>query len=148
MTGNLNQIQSDLKNAQLARDEVKVSTLRLLLAEIHNTEIQKGGEITDDDVLLVLSREAKKRKEAATGFRIGNREESALKEEAELKILQEYLPAEMDLGELTGIVESTITEVGATSMSDMGKVMSVLMNKVKGQADGGVISALVKEKLS
>ncbi len=148
MTVKLDQIQSDLKNAQLARDEVKVSTLRLLLSEIHNVEIQKGAGIADEDVVLVLTREAKKRKEAAAGFRIGNREESALKEEAELKILQEYLPAEMDSGELTKIVQGTITEVGATSMSDMGKVMSAVMRKVKGQADGGTISALVREKLS
>lgn len=148
MTAKLDQIQSDLKNAQLARNELKVSTLRLLLSEIHNAEIQKGADLSDQDIIPVLSKEAKKRKEATAGFRIGNREESALKEEAELKILQEYLPVEMDSGELTKIVESTITEVGATSMSDMGKVMGVVMGKVKGQADGGTISALVREKLS
>lgn len=144
----VDKIQSDLKQAQLARDEMKVSTLRLLLAEIHNTEIQKGGEVTDEDILLVLSREAKKRKEAAIGFRTGNREDSAQKEEAELKILQSYLPAEMDQGELTKIIESTIAESGATSISDMGKVMGIVMGKVKGQASGETVSALVKEKLS
>lgn len=141
-------IQSDLKQAQLARDEIVVSTLRMLLAEIHNTQIQKGQDLSDQDVITVLQRETKKRKEAAAGFRLGGREESAQKEEAELKVLQKYLPAEMPHEELTKIVESTINEMGATTISDMGKVMSAVMERVKGQADGGTVSSLVKEKLS
>ncbi|MBU1031915.1 GatB/YqeY domain-containing protein [Patescibacteria group bacterium] len=148
MAAKLDQIQSDLKNAQLARDEMRISTLRLLLSEIHNTQIQKGTDLSDQDVTAVLQREAKKRREAAVGFRSGGREESAQKEEAELKVLQIYLPAEMDSEELTKIVESTITEMGATSMADMGKVMSAVMGKVAGRADGTQVSTIVKEKLS
>ena len=142
------QIQADLKNAQLSKDELKVSTLRMLLSEIKNAEIQKMAELSDEDVIIVVQREAKKRKEAAAGFRSGNREEAALKEEKELQILQSYLPAQMDSGELTKIVDETITEMGAVSLTDMGKVMGAVMGKVKGQADGIAVSALVKEKLS
>jgi uncharacterized protein len=148
MADKLDQIQTDLKKAQLARDEVKVSTLRLLLSEIHNAQIQKGKDLTDQDVTVILQREAKKRKEAASGFRSGGREESALKEEAELKILQSYLPAQMLDEELTNIIQSSITELGATSIADIGKVMSVVMGKVKGRADGMTVSNLVKERLS
>ncbi len=140
-------IKSDLKNAQLARDEVKVSTLRLLLSEIKYGEITKREPLLDDDVISVIQREVKKRKEAAAAFRSGGREEPALKEEEELKILESYLPAQIENEELTKIVETTINEMGAVSVSDMGKVMGVVMGKVKGQADGGTVSALVKEKL-
>ena len=141
----------------ISRDEIRVSTLRLLLSEIKNAEIAKqslpseegkGGEMPDEDIISVIQREVKKRKEAAAGFRSGEREESALKEESELKILQEYLPAQMQLEELTKLIEQTITEVGASSISDMGKVIGAVMNKVKGRADGGVVSSIVKTKLS
>ncbi len=141
-------IQEDLKNAQLARDEVKTSTLRLLLAEIKNSEIQKGQTLEDSDVISIVQKEVKKRKEAALGFRSGNREESAQKEEAELNILQAYLPSQLSTEELTKIVETTINEVGANSVADMGKVISLVMGKVKGQAEGGVVSGIVKEKLT
>ena len=144
----LDQIQTDLKNAQLARDEIKVSTLRLLLSEIHNAQIQKGAKVSDQDVILVLQSEAKKRKEATAAFRSGDREEAALKEEAELKILEGYLPSKLSNEELTKIVLDTINELGATTIADMGKVMGVVMSEVKGRADGGMVSAMVKEKLS
>lgn len=147
MAVNLDQIHSDLKNAQLARDEVKVSTLRLLLSEIKNAEIAKGSEINEQDIISITQREVKKRKEAALGFRSGGREDSAQKEEAEQKMLEAYLPAQLTNEELTKIVEQTISEVGAKSMADMGKVIGGVMSKVKGQADGGKVSALVKEKL-
>ncbi len=143
----LNQLQNDLREAQLARDEIKVSTLRLLLSEIKNAEIARGGSLTDNDVVTVTAREVKKRKEAAEGFRKGGREEQALKEEAELKVLQSYLPEMLSNEELTKLVQDSITEVGATTISDMGKVMSAVMGKVAGRADGGTVSALVRKKL-
>lgn len=144
----LDRIQNDLKKAQLDRDEVKVATLRLLLSEIHNVQIQKGVEVSDQDISLVLQREAKKRKEAASGFRSGDREEAALKEEAELKILEDYLPSQLTNEELTKIVLDTINELGAITTSDMGKVIGTVMGKVKGRADGETVSNLVKERLS
>ena len=144
----LDDIQSDLKQAQLARDEIKVSTLRLLLSEIKNAEIAKGNNLEDQDIISVIQKEAKKRKEAANAFRSGGREQSAVKEESELKVLEQYLPAQISTEELTKIVEESINEQGATSIQDMGKVIGVVMCKLKGQADGGMVSALVKEKLA
>lgn len=148
----VDRIQSDLKQAQLAKDEVKVSTLRLLLSEIHNAEIAKSGPpaggLSDQDILSVIQKEVKKRKEAAAAFRSGGREDSATKEESESLILEGYLPAQISNEELTKIVEDTINEVGTTSPQDMGKVMGAVMGKVKGRADGGMVSALVKEKLA
>jgi len=143
--------QEDLKQAQLAKDETKVSTLRLLLSEIKNAEIAKGlsaERLSDEEIATIVGREAKKRREAAEGFRKGDREESAQKEESELKVLESYLPAQLSNEELTNIVESSITETGAKSITDMGRVMGVVMGKVKGQADGGIVSQLVKEKLT
>lgn len=142
------QIHQDLKQAQLARNEVKVSTLRLLLSEIKNAEIAKSGELCDEDVVSVVQKEVKKRKEAAEGFRKGGREDQAQREEAELAVLQGYLPDQLSNDQLTKLVEDTINELGATNIQDMGKVMGVVMGKVKGQADGGAVSALVKERLS
>lgn len=144
----LDKIKSDLKQAQLARDEIKVSTLRLLLSEIKNAEIAKGEALIDEDIVSVVFREVKKRKEAAAGFRTGGREQSALKETEEAKILGTYLPAQTNTEELTKIVEESINELGATGMADMGKVIGAVMGKVKGRADGGTVSGLVKERLS
>lgn len=143
----VDRLQEDLRQAQLARDEVKVSTLRLLLSEIKNAEIAKGSEVSKQDVVSIIGREVKKRKEAAVGFRSGGREDQAQKEEAESKILGGYLPTQLSNEELTKLVETTINEVGATSITDMGKVMGVVMSKVAGRADGGVVSALVRERL-
>lgn len=144
----LDQVQLDLKNAQLARDEIKISTLRLLLSEIRNGEIAKGNQLTDEDVILIIQREVKKRKEAAAGFRQGEREESAQKEELEAKVLETYLPDQLSNEELTKLVDEAINEVGANSVQDMGKVMGVVMGKVGVRSDGGTVSALVKEKLT
>lgn len=140
-------IKDDLKTAQLDRDEVKVSTLRLLLSEINNARIAKGADLEDSDIISVVQREVKKRKESVEAFRNGGREEQAQKEEAEMKILQDYLPAQMQLGELTKIVEDSITEVGATQPSDMGKVIGLVMGKVGQSADGSTVSQIVKERL-
>ena len=142
------QIQEDLKQAQLGRDEVKVSTLRLLLSEIKNAEIAKGEELSDTDVVVTIQKEVKKRKEAAEGFRRGHREEQAVAEEAELKILEAYLPTQLSNEELTEVVDQAITEIGATQISDMGKVIGLVMSKAEGKVDGGRVSSLVKEKLS
>ncbi len=141
-------IIQDLKNAQLARDEIKVSTLRLLLSEIKNAEISKGEELKIEEIISIIQREVKKRKEAAEGFRGGGREQQAQKEEAESRILEGYLPAQLNIEELTKLVEDTINELGATSMQDIGKVMGAVMGKVLGRADGGMVSQLVKERLT
>lgn len=142
----LDKIQNDLRKAQLSRDETKVSTLRLLLSEIHNLEIIKKT-ISDQDIISVTLKEVKKRKEAIEAFRNGGREQQAQKEEAESKILEAYLPSQVNIEELTKLVEDTINELGATSMQDMGKVIGAVMGKAKGRADGGTVSQIVKERL-
>ena len=144
----VDELQNDLRKAQLARDETRVSTLRLLLSEIKNEEIKKGGQLTDQDLVSVIQREVKKRKEAAEGFRKGGRENSALREEAELAVLQGYLPQQLSNEELTKLVDRAINELRASSTADMGKVIGAVMDKVAGRADGGTVSALVKDKLS
>ncbi|MBI4038961.1 GatB/YqeY domain-containing protein [Candidatus Daviesbacteria bacterium] len=143
----LDRLKDDLKTAQLGRDEVKVSTLRLLLSEIKNAQIAKGGEVDDGDVIALVQREVKKRKEAVVSFRSGQREDLVSKEEAEEKILVEYLPAQLSNEELTKLILDTINEVGAKSIQDIGKVMRVVMSKVAGRVDGGTVSNLVREIL-
>lgn len=141
-------IKEDLKQAQLKRDDTRVSTLRLLLAEIANARIAKGNKLSDEEIVSAIRREAKKRKEAMEGFRSGGREEAAAKEEAELMILEDYLPQQLQDDLLQKIVEDVINKLGANSLQDMGRVMGEVMSQVKGQADGGRVSALVKERLS
>ncbi|MBI2022885.1 GatB/YqeY domain-containing protein [Candidatus Daviesbacteria bacterium] len=141
------QLKDELKKAQLKRDEIKVSTLRLLISEINNARIQKGSELEENDIIAVVKREAKKRKEAIEAYTTGGNTDAAAKEEAELKILEAYLPEEMSEEELTQIVEDVINELGAKSISDMGRVIGGVMGKVEGRADGGRVSAIVRDKL-
>ncbi len=150
----VDELQNDLRKAQLARDETRVSTLRLLLSEIKNEEITlrlrsgQESQISNEDIIKVIQHEVKKRKEAAEGFRKGGRENSALREEAELAVLQGYLPEALSNEELTKLVDRAINELGASSTADMGKVIGAVMDKVAGRTDGGTVSALVKDKLS
>lgn len=146
----IEKIQNDLREAQLARDETKVSTLRLLLSEIKNAEISKGpanAGLPEEDIISIIQKEVKKRQEAAAGFRSGGREGQALKEEAELVVLKEYLPEQLSIQELTKIVQDTINEVGPERL-DIGKVMGLVMSKVKGRASGNTVSEIVKERLT
>jgi uncharacterized protein YqeY len=141
------QIRNDLKEAMIAHNESVVSTLRMLLSEIKYLEVAKG-ELNDSDYVSVVQKELKKRREAAEGFRKGGREESALKEEAEAKILEKYLPAQMSDQELQSLVDEAINELGATSMSDMGKVMTQVMSKAGQSVEGSRVSSLVRAQLS
>ncbi len=141
------QIRQDLKTAMLAKDETAISTLRMLLSEIKYAEVAKG-EISDQDIIGVVQKELKKRREAAEGFRKGGREESASKEEAEAKILEKYLPTQLSDEELQSLVTEVIKEVGASSMADMGKVISQVMAKAGQSAEGSRISALVRQQLA
>ncbi len=142
-------IQQDVKTAMFARDELKTSTLRLLLASLKNFEIEKGlnYEATDEDVLTIVGREIKKRKEAVEAYKNAGRSESAEKEQKELDILDEYQPEQMSEEEIVKIVSQAIEDTGATSMQDMGKLMGVIMPQVKGKADGNLVNRIVKENL-
>jgi len=143
-------LQEDLKQAMLARNELKKSVLRLLVSAISYLETQKdaGYKANDEEVLETISREIKKRKESVEAYKNGNRPELAEKEESEAKILQEYLPEQMSEEEIRSIIEKGIKETGAKIMSDMGKVMQAIMPKLKGKADGNLISQIVKDKLT
>ena len=143
------QIETDLKASMKARDSETTGTLRMVLAAIKNlrAEAGHGAEVSDEEMLDLLAREAKRRNEAATAYAEAGRDELADKERRELAVLERYLPERLDPDELTAIVDETIAEVGATGPSDVGKVMGAVMPKVKGTADGGQVNALVRERL-
>ena len=143
----LEQIQNDLKTALKEKNELQVSTLRLLLSETHNRQIEKQAELVDEDIIGVLRKEAKKRQESVEAYEKGGRQELADKESKELIILSKYLPQEMDPQELEKMVKETIDEVRAQGAGDFGKVMGVVMNKVKGKIDGSKVSDAVKKLL-
>jgi uncharacterized protein len=143
-------IESDLRAAMKARDTERVATLRMALAAIKTARVESGrsGAVTDAETLELLTREAKRRSEAAEAFAAAGRPELAEKERRELAILEPYLPAQLDDATLAGLVDEAIAEVGASSPSDLGRVMSVVMPKVKGRADGKRVNALVRERIS
>lgn len=140
-------IKQDLIQSQLEKNELKVSTLRLLLSEINNAKIAKGDRLTDEDVVKVVQKEVKRRIEAAAGFRQGGREDQAQKEEWEAKYLEYYLPAQMSDEELTKIVEESINIVGAKTLTDMGRVLGHILPKVGPLANPARVSIVVKDKL-
>jgi len=145
-------LQSDLTESIKARDEVRSGTIRMVLSAITNEEVsgKEARELTDDDVITVLGREAKKRREAAEAYDDAGRAELADKERAELVVIEGYLPAQMSDEELTVIVEAAVSEVaaaGAEGGRAMGAVMKIVQPKVKGRADGSVVAAKVKSAL-
>ncbi len=142
------QLDADLKVAQKAKDSIRVNVIRMLKTVIKNREVEKIGELTDQELLQAVNSQIKARVEAAEGFRKGGREEMAKKEEAEMAILKAYLPAQLSRDELVALIEKAVAETGAAGPRDMGNVMKALMPDVTGKADGKLVSELVKEKLS
>jgi uncharacterized protein len=145
------QIQSDLTTAMKARDAETTKTLRMVVAAIKNARVAGGrgeGDLTDEEVLDLVAKEAKKRTEAATAYADAGRPELAATEEAELAIIRRYLPEPLTADALAEVVDATIAEVGASGPQDMGRVMSAVMPKVKGRADGKQVSAAVKARLT
>jgi uncharacterized protein YqeY len=147
----IDKIKKDLQEAQKARDELKISTLRFLLAAIKNLEIEKGGagyKASDEDILSAINKQVKQRKESIGQFKEGGRKDLAEKESQELKILESYLPEQMSEEDIRKKVDEKIQEIGATSITDMGKVMGAVSTKVKGRADMSLVSSIVRERLS
>jgi uncharacterized protein YqeY len=144
-------LRSDLTTAIKARDEVRSSTLRMVLTAITNAEVsgKEQRELSDDDIIGVLSTEAKKRREAATAFEDGGRVEMAAKERAESVVIADYLPAQLGDDEIAALVAAAIEQTGAAGegMRAMGKVMGVVTPQVKGKADGGAVAAEVRRQL-
>jgi len=145
-------LRTDLTTAIKARDEVRSSTLRMVLTAITNAEVagKEHRELSDDDIVGVLSTEAKKRREAATAFEDGGRAEMAAKEKAEAAVLADYLPEQLSAEDVSAIVTAAIEQVGAAGegMKAMGKVMGVVQPQTRGRADGGTVAAEVRRQLA
>jgi uncharacterized protein YqeY len=141
-------LEEDLHAAMRERDAARRDALRLILASLRSAEKELQRPLSDDEELQVLQRERKRRVEAAEAFRAGDREEQAAAEEAELAVLEEFMPEPLGEEELERIVDDAIAECGATSMRDLGRVMADVMPQVAGRADGSAVSQLVREKLA
>ena len=140
-------LTDDLKQAMKDGDKVKRSAIRLLMAAINNTEITRRAPLEDTDILGIITKEVRQRRESIEAFKQGNRQDLVAQEEAELAILQEYLPQQMTREEVAEAARRVIEEVGAQGPADKGKVMPKLIAQLKGRADGREINAVVTELL-
>jgi uncharacterized protein YqeY len=143
-------LQNDLTEAMRARNEVRSSTIRMVLTAIKNEEVsgKEARELSDAEVITVLSREAKKRREAAEAFEQAGAKDRAEMEKAEGVVIAEYLPVQLSESEIREMINAAIAETGATGPQQMGLVMKSIQPKIAGRADGGVVSSLVKAALS
>jgi uncharacterized protein YqeY len=142
-------LRADMTDALRSRDQVKLRTLRMALASITNEEVSGAAhELSDEDIVKVLTREAKKRREAATAYEAAGRADQAEAERAEGDVLAGYLPAQLSDDELVSLVTAAIAETGAAGMPGMGKVMKAVTPQVAGRADGGRVSAEVRRQLT
>ncbi len=144
----LERLNQDMKNAMKNKEKVKLSVIRMVKSSLQNEQIKLGRELTDDDSLTVLNRELKQRKDSLHEFEQANRQDLASKIHDEIAVLEDYMPEQLSEEEVSRIVQDTISEVGATTKADMGKVMGAIMPKVKGKADGGLVNRLVQQHLS
>ena len=144
----IGELEEEVKEAVLARDATRRDALRLILSSLKSAEKDLQRPLSDEEELQVLQRERKKRQEAAKAFRDAGRDEQASGEEAELAILEEFMPEPLSEEELEQIVDDAIAETGATSIRDMGRVMADVMPQIAGRADGSAVSQLVREKLA
>jgi len=142
------QLLEAMKAAMKTREALRLNTIRGVRTAIKNKEIDAGKSLDDEAVVAVIATLAKQRREAAAAFRDGGRAELAEKEEAELLVLQEFLPKQLDAEALKAMVEETVSSLGASGMKDMGRVMKELTARTKGRADGKLVSDLVKARLA
>lgn len=150
MSGLKSKLQGDLNDAIKSRNTVVAETIRMILAAITNEEVagKEKKELSDAEVITVLTREAKKRREAAEAFEQGGRADRAASEKAEGEVIAGYLPEQLSEAEINQLITETIATVGASGPADMGKVMGALKGKVAGKADGALVSSLVKAALN
>jgi uncharacterized protein len=144
----IGRLEDELREATLARNAERRDTLRLILNSLRGAEKELQRPLNDQEELQVLQRERKRRQEAAEAFRAGEREEQAAKEEAELAVLEEFMPSQLGDEDLEEIIDDVIAEVGATSVRDLGRVMADVMPQVAGRAEGSRVSQIVREKLA
>jgi uncharacterized protein YqeY len=142
------QLSADLKEALKAKDERRKGVLRFLMAAVHNVEIEAGEEIDDGGVLAVIAKQVKQRRDSIEEFRKGGRDDLVAKEEAEAALLMDYLPQQMSRDDITAEARKVIAETGAQGPGDKGKVMPVLINKLRGRAEGREINEVVTELLA
>ena len=142
------QLKDQQKLAMLARDKARLGTIRLLMAEIKQREVDSRIELNDEDILAVVTKMVKQRRDSISQFEAAGRQDLADKESAEIVVLQEFLPQQLTADEIAALIEQAITESGAAVMADMGKVMVVLKPKIQGRADVGAVSAQVKTRLA
>ena len=141
-------LESAMRDAMRARDERRTTTLRMALAAAHNQRIARGRELTDEEVVEVIGREVKQRRESIAVYRDAGHADRAEAEEAEAAILTEYLPEQLSADELEALVRAAIAEAGASGPGDLGRVMARLAPQTKGRADGRAVSELVRRLLS
>ena len=141
-------IESDMKTAMRAKDKERLGTIRLILAAIKQKEIDERITLTDTDILAVLDKMVKQRRDSIAQFQQAGRQDLADKENAEVTVIQEYMPEAMGESEVDAIIAEAITTVGASSPQDIGKIMGLIKPKLQGRADMGLVSRKVKEKLS
>ncbi|OOE13662.1 GatB/YqeY domain-containing protein [Fictibacillus arsenicus] len=144
----LDALNQDMKQAMKNKDKQKLSVIRMLKASLQNEAIKHGRELNEEEELTVLAREMKQRKDSLQEFEKAGREDLVAGLQDEIAVLTPYLPKQLTEEELHEIVAQTISETGAASKADMGKVMGALMPKVKGKADGGLVNRIVQQQLS
>lgn len=145
----LEQLNQDMKQAMKQKDKEKLSVIRMIKASLQNEAIElHNNQLSEDEELTILSRELKQRNDSLQEFKSAGRDDLVKKLETEIHVLQGYMPQQLSDDELEAIVQSTIQEVNATAKSDMGKVMSAIMPKIKGRADGSKVNKLVQQHLS
>jgi uncharacterized protein YqeY len=140
-------ITEDMKNAMRSQNKERLATIRLIQSAIKQKEVDDRITLTDEHIIAILDKMQKQRRESISQFDAAGRDDLSSKEKAEIVIIQEYLPAQLSDAELTQLIDSAISEAGATSPKDMGKVMAIIKPKVQGRADVAAVSARVKEKL-
>lgn len=141
-------IEADMKTAMREKDKDRLGTIRLILAAIKQREVDERITLDDTQVLAILDKMVKQRRDSIEQFRAAGREELAVKEEAELVVIQGYMPAALSDAELDALIAEAVTASGAKTMQEMGKVMGLLKAKVQGRADMGAVSAKIKARLS
>jgi len=141
-------LQSDLQDAMRQRDETRKRVLRLALAAITNAEVAQGADLDDGGVLAVLAKEVKQRREAIEDYRRGNRQDLVTQEEAEIALLETYLPRQLSRQEVAARAQEVIQQLDAAGVGQMGQVMKALMQELRGQADGKLVNEVVRELLS
>lgn len=147
MSSMVERIEEELKTAMKAQDKEKTGTLRMVKAALHNRKIEKRADLTDEEAVSVLVSMVKQRKDSIEQFEAGGRNDLADKEKAEIAVIQLYLPEQLDEEAVAALVKEAVEASGAKSQKEMGKVMALLMPKVKGKADGKLVNNLVRSML-